>query len=750
MRIIYSWLLVSIICLATSIVTKTRAAGVTTHLFYLTRGAPLNLKENYYPWLKAGSFFPDALYSCAPSNKDWSDFAEFTHWPNFLMIALSYWQQKYGENRQLQESSDSLMLKSFIIGVFTHQIVDVSWHSLVTDYRLHGLLRVLSETEFDADIETAHTFLDVMGEFLTLNNAVRDTANNENWEFFAHPDWKLPREEDIMEIIGRAGLSKEKLSYAELDFCVKRGMAATVSESYLFRSQRKKLLNNIYSTSPRANDLIQNHWLGGQSNLVAMLQRCVPFFESLFHRETTDEAQTEELRLCANLPPVSQQEMETSASKSLIKARRNNNHIVISPLKPFSNFGTSLTLGKFQENNKDYLAVSAPLENSVGAIYLVPWDIVSVTNKEDFNVLQPITAMYGSKVDTYSVGDVDYLIVSEPGTCRIDFYLKGVKILTIEDTTTEEAHQLEVALTAIFDGDTVPDLIVSSTSYGVNETGIAKFIPGSAIIDHLVSSDKYHTVDISSFKGIVCLDGYPMKIPFQHFGATIQMSNRNSKQKLIYITCQSLGTVFVYLRDDLHDSSIPEYYITKGGVIDAKDKNHVEWGILPSKEHGMFGSTILSWYFEGKSFVAISQPMFDTVFLYIEESRQVKFLLKLILNINIESGITPNGFGTSLLFNEEESALYISSPESFDERGSIWRIGMNELLQAANHSKRKSFFINNLKYLVLINPDRNSKGVTGFGETMIFGPQNHLVVGIPQYGYGNFDRMQLTGRILVL
>ncbi|CAI4533057.1 CPA_1a_G0028860.mRNA.1.CDS.1 [Saccharomyces cerevisiae] len=94
MSIISSWLLVSIICLTTSTVTKLQAAGVTTHLFYLTRGAPLSLKENYYPWLKAGSFFPDALYSCAPSNKDWSDFAEFTHWPNFLMIAVSYWQQK--------------------------------------------------------------------------------------------------------------------------------------------------------------------------------------------------------------------------------------------------------------------------------------------------------------------------------------------------------------------------------------------------------------------------------------------------------------------------------------------------------------------------------------------------------------------------------------------------------------------------------------------------------------------------------
>lgn len=750
MSIISSWLLVSIICLTTSIVTKLQAAGVTTHLFYLTRGAPLSLKENYYPWLKAGSFFPDALYSCAPSNKDWSEFAEFTHWPDFLMIALSYWQQKYGQNDRLRRSHGSLTLKSFLIGVFTHQIVDVSWHSLVTDYRMHGLLRVLSETEFDADIETAHTFLDVMGEFLTLNNVIRDNNNNENWDFLSRSDWKLPREEDMMEIIRKAGLSKEKLSYAELEFCVKRGMAAAVSEGYLFRTQRNQLLTNIYSTSPRANDLILNHWLGGQSNLVAMLQRCVPFFETLFYGESTSEVQAEKLRLCANLPPVSQQGLNTSTLASSIKVRTDNNHIIVSPMKSFSNFGTSFTMGKFQGNNKDYLAVSAPLEDSVGAIYIVPWDIVPVASKEDISILQPITAMYGSKVGTYRVGDVDYLVVSQPGTCTIDFYFKGTKILTIEDETTEEAHQLQFALTDDFDDDKIPDLIVSSPNYGANETGIATFIPGSSIITYLINSGEYQIVDVSTFKGVVSLDGYPVKIPFQHFGATIQMSDTLNKRKLIYITCQSLGTVFVYSSSDLNDSSIPIYYITKDRVIPAKDNNYIERHITPSKEHGMFGSAIHSWNFEGMSFVAVSQPIFDTVFIYVEKYGRIKFFLKLILKINIESGFIPNGFGTSLLYNEEEKALYVSSPGSFDERGSIWKIGMDELLKARKDPTRKNLLINSLKYLVLINPDKSSKGVTNFGNNMILGPENHLIVGIPQYGYGNFDHMQLTGRILVL
>ncbi|CAI1521346.1 hypothetical protein SEUBUCD646_0J00830 [Saccharomyces eubayanus] len=745
-----SWLLVFIICLSTSFVKKLQAAGVTTHLFYLTRGAPLTLKENYYPWLKAGSFFPDALYSCAPSNKDWSDFAEFTHWPNFLIIALSYWQQTYGQNDQLRESHRSLTLKSFLIGVFTHQIVDTSWHSLVSDYRTHGLLRVLSETEFDSDIETAHTFLDVMGEFITLNNVIRDTANNENWNYFTYSDWELPNKKDLTAIIQKAGLSKEKLTYPELEFCVKRGMAAAVSESYIFRSQRHKLLSNIYSTSPRANDLVLNHWLGGESNLVAMLQKCVPFFESLFHGKTSNEAQIEELRLCSNLPPVSHREVETYTSIAPIEVRRENNHIVVSPMRSFSKFGTSFTLGKFLGDDANYLAVSAPLEDTIGAIYLVPWEIVSISSREDFSVLQPITAMYGSKVGTFSIGDVDYLVVSEPDRCKIHFYFKQTKILTMEDRTTEEANQLQIALTEDFDGDGIPDLIISSTSYGIKETGIVAFIPGSSIIPYLINSNKYQIIDISTLKGIVSLDGYPFQNPFQHFGASVQLSNTLNKQKLIYVTCQSLGTVFVYLSNDLQDSSTPKYYITRDRVISANNKDRVDLGVIPSKEHGMFGSAIHSWHFGGYDFVAISQPMFDAVFIYIENSGEVKFFLKLTLKVGTHSGTIPNGFGTSLLFSKEEKALYLSSPGSFDERGSIWKIGMNELLKANEHSKRKSLLINNLKYLVLINPDKDSKGVTDFGKSMIFGPQDHLVVGIPQYGYGNLDHMQLTGRILVL
>lgn len=53
--------------------------------------------------------------------------------------------------------------------------------------------------------------------------------------------------------------------------------------------------------------------------------------------------------------------------------------------------------------------------------------------------------------------------------------------------------------------------------------------------------------------------------------------------------------------------------------------------------------------------------MFDTVFIYIEKSGQIEFFLKLVLKIKTKSDSIPDEFGSSLLFNDEEKKLYVSS-----------------------------------------------------------------------------------------
>lgn len=105
--------------------------------------------------MRAGAFFPDAFYSCGANEVA----AEAAHWPDFLATSVQHWKTKYGQIDFKSKNVDkrivrrAMGLKAFIYGLFTHQVADVSWHSLGVN---QGLLEVLAQTEFDKSIEDAH------------------------------------------------------------------------------------------------------------------------------------------------------------------------------------------------------------------------------------------------------------------------------------------------------------------------------------------------------------------------------------------------------------------------------------------------------------------------------------------------------------------------------------------------------------------------------------------------------------------
>lgn len=101
--------------------------------------------------MRAGAFFPDAFYSCFNN----SEAAEAAHWPPFLAAGVVYWKNKYGNQNSLNESytQDQLALKAFLFGAFTHQVADVSWHSLGMK---QGLLSMLAADQFGGNINDAH------------------------------------------------------------------------------------------------------------------------------------------------------------------------------------------------------------------------------------------------------------------------------------------------------------------------------------------------------------------------------------------------------------------------------------------------------------------------------------------------------------------------------------------------------------------------------------------------------------------
>lgn len=142
-----------------------------THLIILARARTYFPRDinGYDRYMRAGAFFPDAFYSCGSNNAA----AEAAHWPDFLATAVQHWKTKYGhidwqhKNHDRKVIHKAMSLKAFIYGLFTHQVADVSWHSLGIN---QGLLDALAQIEFNRNIEKAHRSVHVERASLNFPN----------------------------------------------------------------------------------------------------------------------------------------------------------------------------------------------------------------------------------------------------------------------------------------------------------------------------------------------------------------------------------------------------------------------------------------------------------------------------------------------------------------------------------------------------------------------------------------------------
>lgn len=714
-------------------------AGVTSHLTFLARVAPEELHD-YYPWLKAGAFFPDSLYSCKPGKK-LSDFAEVTHWPPFMIDSIKYWHKTYGSDSERRYCQDSIKLQAFLLGIFTHQVVDSSWHSLVKGYRSHGLLRVLSEIEFEGHIDEAHDFIDVMGEFIGLSNVIRNSQSTA-WMFYTNANWSLPREDDIMEMLHRNGLTSEDISFAELDICAKRGLSASISELYTFSKRRAQLLNVAYGISPRARDFMQECWLGGEFDLIAMLQKCLPAVQNLFDQDISSQDMLSQLELCGNLPSIS-----NSISSGVVRIERSKDTKFVTPTVSLSSFGTCLELGQFKADGLVYLAVGAPMENSRGSVYLIPLDEFKTQTLHP-HTLEPFTSMRGAKVNKFSLNCIDYLVISEPGSNSLLFYHNDELLLTIEDGLTAGALQLRVSSIQDVDGDGIPEILLAGESYGVNETGSVTVIFGASIAPFLGVENSHKTIDISSVSTIR-LHGGPFSVPYQHFGANVVVSSMWNKKGFLFVTCQNLGAIFAYGLNELQNNVLPKYVIIEKSIILPSEDVPINFEKVSSKTHGMFGKTLYTLTYNGENFVVVSQHLFSKVFLYKEGDGFLEYFITLSLIVESEPVFYSVGFGTAIEYSSEDEAIFISSPGSYEGKGAIWKISMKEIYETVNFWKLDVLLVNTLKHLHMVNPLVDDKGVTNFGHSLKASVEGHLIIGVPQYGYGSLEGHQLTGAIVL-
>lgn len=564
------------------VATLTEAAGVGVHLTVLERLRKYIPREldDYYDYSLAGAFFPDAFYSCM----DLSEAAEETHWPPFMKTAVEYLQESYGldenyagsgfqageetdlysgdvfkhklsmttansaqpkksilstvrefasklqgkkfEFRNSEDKDARLALKAFLYGVLTHEVADVSWHSLGIK---EGLLRYMANREFDGNVDDAHFNLDTGGDMIFVRRLL---LSGDDFSYLRQT-WNYPKN-DIIEIFKRMGY---RLNGAQLDYCMLRGKAAARAELQVAPT----LFYSYAQKSPILFNNIEDYYLGGMTEMTTSARHCMHNLDKWMTEGPPRDSWTlceifygvaekgpepgtvhdghNAMEHAAHLDPVDADKQLVLTSKSSSwkpKLARNSyaseipknsqssqNPTIIRTGMFQGQFGQSFSIGRYLTEKDQYIAFSSPQESKivsgedvpVGSIYVVSVkDIVGsfdltvadvltsndTTASEDLirqsnSKIQkrpqtyPLSSRFGANTASVNVLGKDILIVSAPGKSQVSLFHKNkevVQLLWAESSVMygERGIKLvgEQLLTGDFDGDGLEDLVIGA------------------------------------------------------------------------------------------------------------------------------------------------------------------------------------------------------------------------------------------------------------------------------------------------
>ncbi|KYQ94491.1 glycosylphosphatidylinositol phospholipase D [Tieghemostelium lacteum] len=155
------------------------SCGMTTHNMVGRRAFNFSSFEGFeeykvyisdnYPTFDAGCAFPDFGYSCGNLAEE----SEAAHWPPFLRAGTRYLLDTYNQ----PWSEDAIKLAVFLLGIASHQVADIPWHSI--GGIKEGLIRAMAGQDFEGDYSVAHTNADDGGEFVLAYNYNLDWLSDE-------------------------------------------------------------------------------------------------------------------------------------------------------------------------------------------------------------------------------------------------------------------------------------------------------------------------------------------------------------------------------------------------------------------------------------------------------------------------------------------------------------------------------------------------------------------------------------------
>ncbi|CAH3188460.1 unnamed protein product, partial [Porites evermanni] len=107
----------------------------------------------------AGNPYPDSMYSSFCYSGKFHSIAEDTHWSPFLNATVNYIRKKYPK----PWDQDTEKLVAFTLGFVSHQVADVTWHSLGIN---QGFLTTMGDLNFFGSFPAAHSIGDPGGDMV--------------------------------------------------------------------------------------------------------------------------------------------------------------------------------------------------------------------------------------------------------------------------------------------------------------------------------------------------------------------------------------------------------------------------------------------------------------------------------------------------------------------------------------------------------------------------------------------------------
>ncbi|KAK2566631.1 Phosphatidylinositol-glycan-specific phospholipase D [Acropora cervicornis] len=163
----------------------------------------------------AGNPYPDAMYSSLCYSGKFHFVSEDTHWAPFLNATVNYIRKKYP--KPWDQETEKLV--AFTLGFVSHQVADVTWHSLGIK---QGFLTTMGDVNFFGSFPAAHPVGDIGGDMVASFEG--DTSQIPT----GLKEWYLPSrdlEEIYLEYYGEKKISRE-----EIEVCSASVLLAWIGE----------------------------------------------------------------------------------------------------------------------------------------------------------------------------------------------------------------------------------------------------------------------------------------------------------------------------------------------------------------------------------------------------------------------------------------------------------------------------------------------------------------------------------------